>query len=241
MIQIIQVTLFSKVLFTCFLLVNALWSFGRILQMYCSLFLMATIYTVYRYIQIIWKRFNFLFYLIMYCDFPQVCDLLDLLGDSQEPLQPSPAAPATHTSTTNSAGDLLDLLGGLEPTPPAPGLPHTCTHNQLPQLRVRNVWDRGFWTKKQRMMNFECWNVHIGFISFAKCSFEWRKPFIIAVFHSSHSNRVWERRRDFDTKLWTAVRLGPDGHTHSLQLHWFRHQQLYSAGCRAQGLFHYHW
>ncbi|XP_017276375.1 AP-1 complex subunit gamma-like 2 [Kryptolebias marmoratus] len=55
----------------------------------------------------------------------QVCDLLDLLGDSQESLQPSPAvgstAPALPVSTTTTAGgDLLDLLGGLEPTPQTP-------------------------------------------------------------------------------------------------------------------------
>uniref|UniRef100_A0A671L1L2 AP-1 complex subunit gamma n=1 Tax=Sinocyclocheilus anshuiensis TaxID=1608454 RepID=A0A671L1L2_9TELE len=40
----------------------------------------------------------------------QVCDLLDLLGGTDTPLQPS-------TPTTTSSADLLDLLGGLEPTP----------------------------------------------------------------------------------------------------------------------------
>ncbi|KAG7227387.1 hypothetical protein INR49_000392 [Caranx melampygus] len=55
----------------------------------------------------------------------QVCDLLDLLGGSDEPLQPSPAqsssAPGLSINTASSAGgDLLDLLGGLEPTPLAP-------------------------------------------------------------------------------------------------------------------------
>uniref|UniRef100_A0A3B4UCI9 Adaptor related protein complex 1 subunit gamma 2 n=1 Tax=Seriola dumerili TaxID=41447 RepID=A0A3B4UCI9_SERDU len=55
----------------------------------------------------------------------QVCDLLDLLGGSEEPLQPSPAqsstAPGLPINTASSAGgDLLDLLGGLEPTPTAP-------------------------------------------------------------------------------------------------------------------------
>ncbi|XP_072219208.1 AP-1 complex subunit gamma-like 2 isoform X2 [Leuresthes tenuis] len=50
----------------------------------------------------------------------QVCDLLDLLGGSEEPLQPSPAVGSTtlpvNTSTT-AGGALLDLLGGLDPTP----------------------------------------------------------------------------------------------------------------------------
>ncbi|XP_071347377.1 AP-1 complex subunit gamma-like 2 [Trachinotus anak] len=55
----------------------------------------------------------------------QVCDLLDLLGGSEEPLQPSPAQSSTAAglpiNTASAAGgDLLDLLGGLEPTPPAP-------------------------------------------------------------------------------------------------------------------------
>uniref|UniRef100_A0A672R7U7 AP-1 complex subunit gamma n=1 Tax=Sinocyclocheilus grahami TaxID=75366 RepID=A0A672R7U7_SINGR len=44
-----------------------------------------------------------------------VCDLLDLLGGTDTPLQPSPAP--TSTPTTTSSADLLDLLGGLEPTP----------------------------------------------------------------------------------------------------------------------------
>ncbi|CAI5642126.1 unnamed protein product [Oreochromis niloticus] len=55
----------------------------------------------------------------------QVCDLLDLLGGSEQPLQPSPAlgstAPPMPVSTANTVGgDLLDLLGGLEPTPITP-------------------------------------------------------------------------------------------------------------------------
>ncbi|XP_047224329.1 AP-1 complex subunit gamma-like 2 [Girardinichthys multiradiatus] len=57
----------------------------------------------------------------------QVCDLLDLLGGSQELLQPSsllgdPALTQPTTALTSAGGDLLDLLGGLEPTPltPAP-------------------------------------------------------------------------------------------------------------------------
>ncbi|XP_053185722.1 AP-1 complex subunit gamma-like 2 [Scomber japonicus] len=53
----------------------------------------------------------------------QVCDLLDLLGGSGEPLQPSPAqgsmAPGLPINSP-AGGDLLDLLGGLEPTPVAP-------------------------------------------------------------------------------------------------------------------------
>ncbi|XP_061109759.1 LOW QUALITY PROTEIN: AP-1 complex subunit gamma-like 2 [Conger conger] len=53
---------------------------------------------------------------------PQVCDLLDLLGGSDEPLQPSPALPppsAPPSLSSSAGGDLLDLLGGLAP-PPAP-------------------------------------------------------------------------------------------------------------------------
>uniref|UniRef100_A0A8C1G4B0 Adaptor related protein complex 1 subunit gamma 2 n=1 Tax=Cyprinus carpio carpio TaxID=630221 RepID=A0A8C1G4B0_CYPCA len=45
----------------------------------------------------------------------QVCDLLDLLGGTDTPLQPSPAP--TSTPTTTSSADLLDLLGGLEIKP----------------------------------------------------------------------------------------------------------------------------
>ncbi|XP_075876683.1 AP-1 complex subunit gamma-like 2 [Nelusetta ayraudi] len=57
----------------------------------------------------------------------QVCDLLDLLGGSDEALKPSSAAghsaPGESTNTTVTAGsDLLDLLGGVDPVPlnPAP-------------------------------------------------------------------------------------------------------------------------
>uniref|UniRef100_A0A671QUM1 AP-1 complex subunit gamma n=1 Tax=Sinocyclocheilus anshuiensis TaxID=1608454 RepID=A0A671QUM1_9TELE len=42
----------------------------------------------------------------------QVCDLLDLLGGTDTPLQPNPAP--TSTPTTTSSTDLLDLLGGLD-------------------------------------------------------------------------------------------------------------------------------
>uniref|UniRef100_A0A669CBG4 AP-1 complex subunit gamma n=1 Tax=Oreochromis niloticus TaxID=8128 RepID=A0A669CBG4_ORENI len=53
------------------------------------------------------------------CGVSQVCDLLDLLGGSEQPLQPSPAlgstAPPMPVSTANTVGgDLLDLLGGLD-------------------------------------------------------------------------------------------------------------------------------
>uniref|UniRef100_A0A671KW17 AP-1 complex subunit gamma n=1 Tax=Sinocyclocheilus anshuiensis TaxID=1608454 RepID=A0A671KW17_9TELE len=50
----------------------------------------------------------------------QVCDLLDLLGGTDTPLQPS-------TPTTTSSADLLDLLGGLEPTP-AEMQKHCCVY-----------------------------------------------------------------------------------------------------------------
>ncbi|KAF1383351.1 hypothetical protein PFLUV_G00131020 [Perca fluviatilis] len=60
----------------------------------------------------------------------QVCDLLDLLGGSEETLQPCPAvgapAPGLLINTASTAGgDLLDLLGVLEPAPlaPAPTVP----------------------------------------------------------------------------------------------------------------------
>uniref|UniRef100_A0A3Q0R680 AP-1 complex subunit gamma n=1 Tax=Amphilophus citrinellus TaxID=61819 RepID=A0A3Q0R680_AMPCI len=50
----------------------------------------------------------------------QVCDLLDLLGGSEPPLQSSPAlgstAPLPVGTAGTAGGDLLDLLGGLEPT-----------------------------------------------------------------------------------------------------------------------------
>uniref|UniRef100_A0A3B5BND5 AP-1 complex subunit gamma n=1 Tax=Stegastes partitus TaxID=144197 RepID=A0A3B5BND5_9TELE len=57
----------------------------------------------------------------------QVCDLLDLLGGSEEPLQPNSAAgstvPVLPISTSSTAGgDLLDLLGGLEPAPLTPAV-----------------------------------------------------------------------------------------------------------------------
>lgn len=57
----------------------------------------------------------------------QVCDLLDLLGGSDEVLKPSSAAghsaPGESANTTVTAGsDLLDLLGGMDPVPLNPGL-----------------------------------------------------------------------------------------------------------------------
>nr|XP_057924370.1 AP-1 complex subunit gamma-like 2 [Doryrhamphus excisus]XP_057924371.1 AP-1 complex subunit gamma-like 2 [Doryrhamphus excisus] len=55
----------------------------------------------------------------------QVCNLLDLLGDSEEPVHPGPAqggtAPGLSNNPIRPAGeDLLDLLGGFEPTPATP-------------------------------------------------------------------------------------------------------------------------
>lgn len=49
----------------------------------------------------------------------QVCDLLDLLGETDAPLQESTVNINTvPTSTSSSAsGNLLDLLGGLQSTP----------------------------------------------------------------------------------------------------------------------------
>lgn len=65
----------------------------------------------------------------------------------------------------------------------------------------------------------------------------WRNilSYISSLLHSSHDDSVWERRRDFDTKLWETVRLRPDGDAHSLQLHWLKHQWLHPAGCSPQG------
>ncbi|XP_029379847.1 AP-1 complex subunit gamma-like 2 [Echeneis naucrates] len=68
----------------------------------------------------------------------QVCDLLDLLGSSDEHLQLRPAqgstAPSLPSNTASTAGgDLLDLLGGFEPTPPAPA----------PQVPTLTVYDKG--------------------------------------------------------------------------------------------------
>ncbi|CAB1317211.1 unnamed protein product [Coregonus sp. 'balchen'] len=52
----------------------------------------------------------------------KVCDLLDLLGGSAEPLQSSPALSTTPLGPVSSTagGDLLDLLGGLDVTPVPP-------------------------------------------------------------------------------------------------------------------------
>ncbi|TSO57288.1 AP-1 complex subunit gamma-1 [Bagarius yarrelli] len=49
----------------------------------------------------------------------QVCSLLDLLGETDAPLQDSIANVNTTPSSTSlsASGNLLDLLGGLEPTP----------------------------------------------------------------------------------------------------------------------------
>ncbi|CAB1326535.1 unnamed protein product, partial [Coregonus sp. 'balchen'] len=54
----------------------------------------------------------------------QVCDLLDLLGGSGEPLQPSPSLSSTAPGPASSTagGDLLDLLGGLDVTPAPPSV-----------------------------------------------------------------------------------------------------------------------
>ncbi|XP_041752452.2 AP-1 complex subunit gamma-1 isoform X2 [Coregonus clupeaformis] len=54
----------------------------------------------------------------------KVCDLLDLLGGSAEPLQPSPALSTTPLGPVSSTagGDLLDLLGGLDVTPVPPSV-----------------------------------------------------------------------------------------------------------------------
>lgn len=76
------------------------------------------------------------------CGVSQVCDLLDLLGGSEQPLQPSPAlgstAPPMPVSTANTVGgDLLDLLGGLEPTPITPGLTFRYIHTKNYRNRKR--------------------------------------------------------------------------------------------------------
>ncbi|XP_029970852.1 AP-1 complex subunit gamma-like 2 [Salarias fasciatus] len=55
----------------------------------------------------------------------QVCDLLDLLSSTEEPLQPPSTGggggpPQSSGSAGAAGGDLLDLLGGLDPIPLAP-------------------------------------------------------------------------------------------------------------------------
>lgn len=74
--------------------------------------------------------------------FLKVCNLLDLLGDSEESAQAGPAQGGTEsvqsTNTAKSAGgDLLDLLGGFEPTPLAPGL--SPTHARVFQERKKMI------------------------------------------------------------------------------------------------------
>uniref|UniRef100_A0A7N5ZSF0 AP-1 complex subunit gamma n=1 Tax=Anabas testudineus TaxID=64144 RepID=A0A7N5ZSF0_ANATE len=66
----------------------------------------------------------------------QVCDLLDLLSGSEEPLQPSApqGSTATHqpiNTASTAGGDLLDLLGGIEPTPLPPGLTLTYVQRHM--------------------------------------------------------------------------------------------------------------
>uniref|UniRef100_A0A8C9XYD1 AP-1 complex subunit gamma n=1 Tax=Sander lucioperca TaxID=283035 RepID=A0A8C9XYD1_SANLU len=75
-------------------------------------------------------EYNALFKKYDHMRYATVCDLLDLLGGSEETLQPSPAvgapAPGLLINTASTAGgDLLDLLGVLEPAPlaPAPTVP----------------------------------------------------------------------------------------------------------------------
>lgn len=54
----------------------------------------------------------------------QACDLLDLLGETDTPLQESSVNVNTIPSSTSSStsGNLLDLLGGLASPPGTPGL-----------------------------------------------------------------------------------------------------------------------
>lgn len=50
----------------------------------------------------------------------QVCDLLDLLGGSDETLKPNNPPAQTTNMASSQGGDLLDLLGGLDIMPPTP-------------------------------------------------------------------------------------------------------------------------
>uniref|UniRef100_A0A3B4B743 GAE domain-containing protein n=1 Tax=Periophthalmus magnuspinnatus TaxID=409849 RepID=A0A3B4B743_9GOBI len=50
----------------------------------------------------------------------QVCDLLDLLGDSNDSGKPSSSSAQSSNNTSSPGGDLLDLLGGLDLMPPTP-------------------------------------------------------------------------------------------------------------------------
>lgn len=54
----------------------------------------------------------------------QVCDLLDLLGGSEDVLKPSSGPVQSIAAASSPGGDLLDLLGGLDlvPTQPVPAL-----------------------------------------------------------------------------------------------------------------------
>uniref|UniRef100_A0A8C2XDJ8 AP-1 complex subunit gamma n=1 Tax=Cyclopterus lumpus TaxID=8103 RepID=A0A8C2XDJ8_CYCLU len=75
----------------------------------------------------------------------KVCDLLDLLGGSEETLQPSPAfgGTAPGPSVNTAGGDLLDLLGGLELTPLAPGVTLRVTHTHTHTTDPVPVYDKG--------------------------------------------------------------------------------------------------
>uniref|UniRef100_A0A668ARE1 Adaptor related protein complex 1 subunit gamma 2 n=1 Tax=Myripristis murdjan TaxID=586833 RepID=A0A668ARE1_9TELE len=67
------------------------------------------------------KKSSFCFPFV--CGLLKVCDLLDLLGGSEEPPQPGPILGSTAPGPASTAGgDLLDLLGGLE-TPETPETP----------------------------------------------------------------------------------------------------------------------
>ncbi|KAJ0044298.1 hypothetical protein NL108_003337, partial [Boleophthalmus pectinirostris] len=61
--------------------------------------------------------FNYSVYNIV---FPQVCDLLDLLGDSNDSVKPSSSPGQSSNNASSPGGDLLDLLGGLDIMPPTP-------------------------------------------------------------------------------------------------------------------------
>lgn len=57
-----------------------------------------------------------------------MCDLLDLLGGSDEALKPSSAPNPSINTASSPGGDLLDLLGGLDLVPLTPGETLKYTH-----------------------------------------------------------------------------------------------------------------
>ncbi|XP_010788765.1 AP-1 complex subunit gamma-1-like, partial [Notothenia coriiceps] len=92
----------------------------------------------------------------------QVCDLLGLLGGSEETLLPSPStALGLLTNTPSTAGgNLLDLLGDLEPEPLTPGgtLPPLFFPLKLHPFELQ-AWAR--WVSSSTKQSFSVSQVHL--------------------------------------------------------------------------------